>query len=105
MKDAAGMLTTILPTIVGREQMQTYIRDAHEYQGVAAVQMGSPLDGGCQVVAEFWATMTKADQPNRSLIGCFIARLDPIGGRCTHFRQYWFVTQGHTTPFMAWGSA
>jgi ketosteroid isomerase-like protein len=92
-------------TIVGREQMQAYIRNEHDYQGVATVQMGIPLVDGCQVVAEFWATMTKADEPKRSLIGCFIARLDPTDGRCAHFRQYWFVTQGHATPFAAWGSA
>jgi len=92
-------------TIVGRDQMQAYIRDEHEFQGAATVQMGTPLVDGCHVVAESWATMTKADEPNRSLIGCFIARLEPIGGRCTHFRQYWFVTQGHATPFAAWGAA
>jgi len=58
-----------------------------------------------QVVAEFWAAMTKADEPDRSLIGCFIARLDPSDGRGAHFRQYWLVTQGHPKPFGAWGSA
>jgi ketosteroid isomerase-like protein len=80
-------------TIVGREQMQAYIRNEHEYQGVAAVQMGIPLVDGCQVAAEFWATMTNADALKRSLIGCFIARLDPTDGRCAHFRRYWFVTK------------
>jgi hypothetical protein len=44
--------------------------------------MGDPIVEGDQVVAEFWATMTHAEQ-KRMLIGCFIARLDPI-------RQYWF---------------
>ena len=91
-------------TIVGRAQMPTYLRDEHAFQGAAAVLIGTPLVDGCQVVAEFWATMTKPDEPDRSLIGCFIARLDPADGRCTHFRQYWFVTSGHSTPFQGWGS-
>jgi len=91
-------------TVVGREQMRAYIRAEHEYQGVATVQMGAPIVSGCQVIAEFWATMTQAAH-ERSLIGCFIARLDPVDGRCEHFRQYWFVTDGHATPFPAWGSA
>jgi ketosteroid isomerase-like protein len=92
-------------TVIGREQMQAYIRDEREFQGDANVQMGSPIVEGCQVVAEFWATMRKADEPDRSLIGCFIARLDPADGRCTHFRQYWFVTEAHAKPFAMWGSA
>ncbi len=91
-------------TIIGREQMQTYIRAEHDYQGAATVLMGTPIVNGCQVVAEFWATMTQAAQ-ERTLLGCFIARLDPVDGRCEHFRQYWFVTEGHASPFPAWGSA
>ena len=90
-------------TVIGREQMQAYIRAEYDDQGVATVQMGSPIVQGCQVVAEFWATMTKAEH-ERTLIGSFIARLDPTDGRCSHFRQYWLVTQGHATPFAEWGS-
>lgn len=90
-------------TIIGRDQMQNYIRAEHDYQGIATVLMGSPIVEGCQVVAEFWATMTK-DEQQRTLIGCFIARLNPADGRCVHFRQYWFETPGHASPFAEWGN-
>ena len=89
-------------TVVGREQMEAYIRAEHEYQGAATVRMGNPIVEGDQVVAEFWATMTQAGE-KRTLIGCFIAPLDPNDGRCAHFRQYWFETTGHASPFGGWG--
>jgi hypothetical protein len=38
-----------------------------------------------------------------TLIGCFLAQLDPRTGRCTHFRQYWFEVEGHVSPFNGWG--
>ena len=90
-------------TVVGRRQMEAYIRAEHEYQGAATVRMGAPIVEGDQVVAEFWATMTQAEQ-KRTLIGCFIARLDPTDGRCGHFRPYWFETRGHASPFAGSGS-
>jgi ketosteroid isomerase-like protein len=90
-------------TVIGREQMAAYIRAERDYQGAATVRMGNPIVDGDQVVAEFWATMTQAAQ-ERTLIGCFIALLDPTDGRCAHFRQYWFETNGHASPFPGWGN-
>ncbi len=38
-----------------------------------------------------------------TLIGCFVAQLEPSTGRCTHFRQYWFEVEGPVNPFDGWG--
>jgi uncharacterized protein (TIGR02246 family) len=88
-------------TVTGRAQMEAYIRAEHAYQGTATVRMGEPLVDGDHVVAEFWATMTQAEE---TLIGCLIARLDPTDGRCSQFRQYWFEVPGHPSPFAGWGT-
>jgi ketosteroid isomerase-like protein len=91
-------------TVVGREAMERYIRKEQSEQGAASVLMGKPIVQGQNVVAEFWAMMSNRDgEKEGTLTGCFIARLDPANGRCTHFRQYWFEVEGHASPFAGWG--
>ncbi|MGO9583413.1 MAG: nuclear transport factor 2 family protein [Acidimicrobiales bacterium] len=89
-------------TVVGREEMARYIRKEQDEQGLASVRMGKPMVDGDLVAAEFWATMTSGEEEG-TLAGCFMARLDPTSGRCTHFRQYWFELDGHVGPFNGWG--
>ena len=64
--------------------------------------MGKPIVDGGHVVAEFWVTRTNGDE-KATLAGCFIAQLDPTDARCTHFREYWFDTEGYTSPYEGWG--
>ncbi len=91
-------------TVVGREEMWHYIRKEQEEQGTASVRMGRPIVAGDRVVGEFWAAMSnRQGEAPGTLTGCFIARLDPASGRCTHFRQYWFEFKGHVSPFQGWG--
>jgi hypothetical protein len=91
-------------TVVGRAEMELYIRKEQFEQGAARVRMGTPIVDGDQVVGEFWAAMSnRADEPEGTLAGCFIARIDPATGLCTHFRQYWFEFAGHASPFPGWG--
>lgn len=91
-------------TVVGRAEMERYIRKEQTEQGTASVYMGKPIVEGDQVAAEFWATMSNREGEEKgTLMGCFIARLDPADGRCTHFRQYWFEVEGHVGPFDGWG--
>ena len=91
-------------TVVGRTEMERYIRKEQAEQGTASVRMGRPIVEGDRVVAEFWATMSNREgEAEGTLMGCFIAQLDPTGGRCTHFRQYWFEVEGHASPFSSWG--
>ncbi len=91
-------------TVVGRAEMERYIRKEQSEQGTATVRMGKPIVQADQVVAEFWATMSNREgEKEGTLMGCFIARLDPVDGRCNHFRQYWFEVEGHVSPFNGWG--
>ena len=90
-------------TVVGREEIARYIQKEQADQGVASVRMGKPIVEGDQVVAEFWAKMTNGDEEG-TLIGCFIAQLDPADGRCTHRRQYWFDVKGHFSAYNGWGT-
>jgi hypothetical protein len=91
-------------TVVGREEMERYIRKEQLEQGKARVRMGKPIIDGDRVVGEFWASMSNRDgEAAGTLAGCFIARLDPGNGRCTHFRQYWFEFDGQPAPFEGWG--
>jgi ketosteroid isomerase-like protein len=91
-------------TVVGRKEMERYIRKEQTEQGAASVRMGKPIVQGDQVVAEFWATMSNREgEEEGTLMGCFIAQLDPTSGRCTHFRQYWFEVEGHASLFNGWG--
>jgi hypothetical protein len=91
-------------TVVGREQVLEYIRQEQLAEGIANVRMGSPIVEGNCVVGEFWTTMSKPDE-EATLIGCFIAQLDPETGRCHHFRQYWHEVSGHVHPYPGWGAA
>lgn len=89
-------------TLVGKNAMIPYLQKEEVEQGAVSVQMGNPIVDANQVVAEFWATgTTPAEQA--TLIGCFIAQLDPADGRCIHFRQYWFDVKGHRNPYQGWG--
>lgn len=91
-------------TVVGKVEMERYIRKEQAEQGAASVRMGKPIVQGDQVVAEFWATMSNREgEEEGTLMGCFIAQLDTTSGRCTHFRQYWFEVEGHASPFNGWG--
>ncbi len=76
-------------TVVGREAMGRYIRREQAEAGTVRVRMGKPIVDGDRVAAEFWTAMSNRDgEPEETLAGCFIARLDATDGRCTHFRQY-----------------
>ncbi len=91
-------------TVVGREAMGRYIRREQAEAGTVRVRMGEPIVDGDRVVAEFWTAMSNGDgEPEETLAGCFIARLDPRDGRCTQFRQYFFEFGGHPSPFGGWG--
>jgi ketosteroid isomerase-like protein len=91
-------------TVVGREAMGRYIRREQAEAGTVSVRMGRPIVEGNQVVAEFWTTMSNRDgEPEGTLMGCFIAQLDPTTGRCTRFRQYSFEADAHLSPFNGWG--
>jgi ketosteroid isomerase-like protein len=71
-------------TVVGRDEMERYIRKEQAEQGAASVRMGKPIVQGDQVVAEFGATMSnRDDEEEGTLLGCFIAQLDPVSGRNT----------------------
>lgn len=89
-------------TLVGKEAMIPYLQKEEAEQGAVRVHMGEPIVEGNHVVAEFWATGTTPAE-EATLIGCFIAQLDPTDGRCTHFRQYWFDVKGHRNPYQGWG--
>jgi len=91
-------------TVIGRDAMGRYIRREHAEAGTVSVRMGKPIVEGNQVVAEFWTTMSNREsEPGGTLMGCFIAQLDPTTGQCTRFRQYWFEADGHLNPFNGWG--
>ncbi|HME05098.1 MAG TPA: nuclear transport factor 2 family protein [Solirubrobacteraceae bacterium] len=92
-------------TVVGREAIGRYIRREQGEAGTVSVRMGRPIVEGNQVVAEFWTTMSNREgEPEGTLMGCFIAQLDPTSGRCMRFRQYWFEADGHLIPFNGWGA-
>ncbi len=91
-------------TVIGRDAMAHYIRREHAEAGTVGVRMGRPIIEGNQVVAEFWTMMCNREgEPEGTLMGCFIAQLDPTTGQCTRFRQYWFEADGHRNPFNGWG--
>jgi ketosteroid isomerase-like protein len=89
-------------TVVGREALASYLRGEEADQGAVSVRMGKPIVEGNHVVAEFWVTRTNGDE-EATLVGGFIAQLHRADGRCTHFREYWFDTEGHTGPYNGWG--
>ena len=89
-------------TVLGREALRGYLRKEETEQGAVSVRMGKPIIDGNHVVAEFWVTRTNGDE-EATLAGCFIAQLDPTDGRCKDFREYWFDTEGHASPYQGWG--
>jgi hypothetical protein len=88
--------------VVGGEALASYLRKEEAEQGAVTVRMGKPIIDGDHVVDEFWVTRTNGDE-EATLAGCFIAQLDPTDGRCRHFREYWFDTEGHARPYEGWG--
>jgi hypothetical protein len=82
--------------------MIPYLEKEETEQGAVDLRMGKPIVDGDQVVAEFWATVTTPAE-EATLVGSFIAHLDPADGRCTHFRQYWFDIEGHRDTYRGWG--
>ncbi len=91
-------------TVVGRDAIGRYIRREQAEAGTVSVRMGRPIVEGNQVVAEMWTTMSNREgEAGGTLIGCFIAQLNPTTGRCTHFRQYWLEVEGYPSPYAGWG--
>ncbi len=89
-------------TVVGSEALRRYVRKEEAAQGAVSVRMGTPMIAGEQVMAEFWVNATNEGE-QATIAGCLIARLEPEGGRCTHFREYWFDLAGHSGPYAGWG--
>jgi ketosteroid isomerase-like protein len=90
-------------TVVGSEALRRYVEKEQTEQGSVAVRMGKPIVEGDDVVAEFWVTATNRGE-EATIVGCFIAQLDESGGRCTHFREYWFDVEGHASAYEGWGA-
>jgi ketosteroid isomerase-like protein len=89
-------------SVVGRTALEAYVRKEAAEQGAVNVRMGSPVVEGDRVAGEFWVTATSESKP-ATLVGGFIARLEP-DGRCSYFREYWFYVEGETTPaYEGWG--
>jgi SnoaL-like domain len=101
-EDAVYFEHPVDETVIGRSQLERYLRKERDEEGQASVRMGVPMVDGDQIVGEFWVAMTDDDR-EATLSGCFVARLDPSSGRCTHYRQYWFELDGHPEPFDGWG--
>jgi ketosteroid isomerase-like protein len=89
-------------TVVGREALRRYLRKEETEQGAVTVRMGKPIIEGDDLAAEFWVTATNRDE-EATIAGCLIAQLDRTDGRCTHFREYWFDIEGHTSAYQGWG--
>jgi ketosteroid isomerase-like protein len=88
--------------VVGRAALEAYVRKEAAEQGSVSVRVGLPVVEGDRVAGEFWVTSTEASEP-MTLVGGFIARLEP-DGRCSHFREYWFYVEGEATPpYKGWG--
>ena len=88
-------------TVLGRTALASYLRKEAAEQGEVSVRMGSPVIEGDRVAAEFWVTATSGSEA-ATIAGCFVARLAP-DGRCSHFREYWFDVEGHTSAYEGWG--
>ncbi len=89
-------------TVVGRAALAPYLEGQQAQMGTISVRMGKPIVDRDYVAAEFWATATNRDG-EETTTGCLIAQLDPTDGLCTHFREYWFDTEGHHRPYAGWG--
>jgi hypothetical protein len=88
--------------VVGREALRSYVQKEKHAQGEVSVRMGEPVIDGDHVAAEFWVTASNGEE-KASIAGCLIAQLDETDGRCTHFREYWFDLEGHTSAYKGWG--
>jgi hypothetical protein len=82
--------------------LRRYVEKERAEQGSVAVHMGKPIVGEDKVVAEFWVTATNRGE-EATIVGCLIAQLDASGGRCTHFREYWFDIEGQASTYAGWG--
>jgi hypothetical protein len=88
--------------VVGRAALEAYVRKEATEQGAVSVRMGSPVVDGNRVAGEFWVTAASDREP-MTLVGGFIARLEP-DGRCSHFREYWFYVEGEAVAaYQGWG--
>ena len=88
--------------VVGRAELEAYFRKEAAEQGAVSVRMGSPVVDGNRVAGEFWVTATSESEP-ATLVGGFIAQLEP-DGRCSHFREYWFYVEGEAaSAYDGWG--
>lgn len=90
-------------TVVGREALRVYVAKEKAAMGAVEVRMGRPVGSDDHVAAEFWVTLTTDSGERGTIAGCFIAQLDPVDGRCTHFREYWFEAEGHIPAYAGWG--
>ena len=88
-------------TVVGRTELERYLRKEATEQGRVSVQMGTPVIDDNRLAAEFWVAATSGSD-DATFAGCLIARLGP-DGRCTVFREYWFDVEGHTGAYDGWG--
>jgi ketosteroid isomerase-like protein len=88
--------------VEGRDALRRYLRKEEAEQGSVSVRMGGAIVEGDHVVVEFWVTATNRGE-EATIAGCLIAQLDESDGRCTHFREYWFDIEGHTSAFDGWG--
>ena len=101
--DVVYVVHPVDESVVGGEALRHYLRKEEAEQGPVSVRMGKPMVDGDQVVGEFWVTGGSRAE-GETFAGCFIARLDPTDGRCTHFREYWFDIEGHAKPYAEWGT-
>jgi SnoaL-like domain len=85
-------------TVIGREDLDGYVREEQRSQGPVTVRIGDPVVEGDRVAGEFWAT-----GEDGAVVGGFIAHLDG-GGQCSVFREYWFELDSPVEPFPGWGS-
>ena len=88
-------------TVVGRAELEAYLRKEAADQGDVTVRMGTPIVEGDRVAAEFWVEADRAGS-DATITGCLIARI-AAGGRCSLFREYWFDEPGRTGPYDEWG--
>jgi len=87
---------------VGRAALEAYVRREAAEQGAVRVRMGSPVVEGNRLAGESRVTATSESEPT-TLVGGFIARLDP-DGCCSHFREYCFYVEGEAPPaYAGWG--
>jgi len=100
--DVVYVAHPIETTVLGAVALTPYVEGQQAQMGAINVRMGKPVVAGNHVAAEFWVTATNRDG-EETTSGCFMAQLDRLNGRCTHFREYWFDIEGHHSPYQGWG--